>query len=159
MFNIILYTNTSPRNYLNKTLTTISTVSGVLKDETSIVNPTIIIEYSGIPEEANYLYIAEFGRYYYIEDISSVRNGIIEIICSSDPLMSFNTDIKNCSGIIRRTQSASHYNMLIDDGSFRTYANPYIRTVKFPNGFTNATFLLAVAGGAGNSNTTNGEVV
>lgn len=149
MFDIILYTNTSPRNYLNKTLTTLSTISGVLKDETSIVNPTIIIEYAGIPEEANYLYIAEFGRYYYIEDINSVRNGLIEITCASDPLMSFNTSIKNCSGIIRRAQSASHYNMLLDDGSFRTYANPYIRTVAFPNGFTNATFLLAVAGGAG----------
>lgn len=149
MFDIILYTNTSPRNYLNKALTTLSTISGVLKDETSIVNPTIIIEYQGIPEEANYLYIAEFGRYYYIEDITSVRNGLIEITCASDPLMSFNTAIKNCSGIIRRAQSASHYNMLLDDGSFRTYANPYIRTVEFPNGFTHATFLLAVAGGAG----------
>lgn len=154
MFDIILYTNTSPRNYLNKAITELSTISGVLKEETSIVNPTIIIEYAGIPEEANYLYIAEFGRYYYIEDTTSVKNGIIEITCASDPLMSFNSSIKNCSGIIRRAQSASHYNMLLDDGSFRTYANPYIRTVEFPNGFTNATFLLAVAGGAGEEDET-----
>lgn len=43
-FNIALQTNASEKNKLVKDLTTIATVTGTLKTETSIIDPVILIE-------------------------------------------------------------------------------------------------------------------
>ena len=149
---IKLYTNTSPANFVTKSITQIgSDITGTLRQETSIVNPAIVIESASAPATANYLYIADFGRYYFIEDIISVRNGLWEIRCKVDPLSSFSTELKACSGIIHRAESDSAYNLYLNDGSFKAYANPNIITKKFPYGFTTQDFVLAVAGGRASS--------
>lgn len=147
MFDIILMTNTSPKNYLDKNVTTVSTVTGVLRDESNIVNPSILVEMASAPANVNYLYVAEFGRYYFVNDVTSVRNGLWRFDCTSDPLTSFKTQIRGCTGIVRRAESHEAYNMMLDDGSFRVYADPYIVTKKFPTGFTGHSYVLAVAGG------------
>lgn len=146
MFNITLMTNTSPKNYIDKSTTNVATVSGVLKDESNIVNPQIEVELATVPANANYLYIAEFGRYYFVNDIVSTRNGLWRFDCTSDPLTSFKTQIKACKGIVRRAESHTAYNMMLDDGSLRVYADPKIITKNFPSGFTSPHYVLAVAG-------------
>lgn len=148
MFDIVLMTNTSPKNVLDKTVTNLATVSGVIRDGSDIINPTIEIEYGASPATVNYIYIGEFGRYYYVNDITSTHNGLWVLSCSSDPLMSFKSNIKNCTGILRRAENHEAYNVMLDDGSFRTYADPYIVTKNFPNGFSNPSYVLAVAGGS-----------
>lgn len=156
MFDIVLYTNTSPRNYLSKSLTEVATVSGVLREDSDIVNPVIEIVYGSSPAVVNYIYIAEFGRYYYVNDITSTKNGLWVFSCSSDPLMSFRNSILDCTGIVRRAQSSNAYNMMLDDGSFRTYANPRIVTKNFPSGFSRPSYVLAVAGGASSAQSSGG---
>ena len=147
-FTVKLYTNTSPRNFVTKTITQVGTdLSGDLRQETSIVRPAILIESDTVPVSANYMYIADFGRYYFIEDIVSVRKGLWEIHATVDPLYTYATQLKNCSGIVHRAESEGAYNLNLNDGSFKAYANPHIITKKFPNGFTTQDFVLAVAGG------------
>lgn len=146
-FTVQLYTNTSPRNFVTKTITQIGTdLTGNLRQETSIVRPAILIESAYVPVSANYMYISDFGRYYFIEDIISVRAGLWEIRATVDPLYTYATALKQCSGITHRAESATAYNTYIDDGSFRAYANPEIRTLAFPSGFTTWEYLLALAG-------------
>lgn len=146
-FTVKLYTNTSPRNFVTKTVTQIgSDLTGDLRQQTSIVRPAILIESDTVPVAANYMYISDFGRYYFIEDIISVRAGLWEIRATVDPLYTYATALKLCSGITHRAESEKAYNTYLDDGSFRAYANPEIRTLAFPSGFTTWEYLLALAG-------------
>lgn len=147
-FTIQLYTNTSPRNFVTKTITQVGTdLTGDLRQETSIVRPGIIVELDSVPASVNYMYISDWGRYYFIEDIISVRAGLWELRGSVDPLYTYATQLKACSGIVHRAESESAYNLNLNDGSFKAYANPEIRTMKFTSGFTSQDFVLAVAGG------------
>lgn len=146
MFDVVLMTNSSPRNYLDKSLSTVATVTGVLRDESNIVNPSILVEMSTTPANVNYLYVAEFGRYYFVNDITSVRNGLWRFDCTSDPLTSFKSQIRGCTGIIKRAESSDAFNVMLDDGSFKAYNNPVVITKEFPSGFTTKNYVLAVAG-------------
>lgn len=144
-FSIILYTNTSERNYVNKTLNRIETVEGNLRDSTSIIDPhfTVNINLSTVVQ-CNYLHVPAFGRKYFVNDIISYRNELVEFVCHCDVLSSFWDNIKNNNAIIFRNESA--YNLYLDDGTFKTYQNPQVQYKLFPNGFTAETFVLAIAG-------------
>lgn len=147
-FTIDLYTNTSPENFITKSITAVGTqLTGDLREGTSIVRPGIKIEAAAIPAAANYMYISDFGRYYFIDDIETAEHGLYIIKARVDVLMSYATQIKACKGIAHRSES--DYNLMLDDGSFRAYSDPAIVTKKFPYGFTATDFIIAVAGSAG----------
>ena len=63
--NIQLCSNTSEKNKINKTITTGITLSGSLRNESNVVNPSIIINIDN-PTIYNYAYIPEFIRYFFI---------------------------------------------------------------------------------------------
>ena len=148
MFNITLMTNVSPKNFMNKSVSTVLSVQGVLRDECSLIRPTVDIEMASVPAHVNYMYISEFGRYYFVRDPVSIRNGLWRFDCEVDPLMSFKDSLLLCQGIVRRAEGANAYNVKLDDGSFRVYSDPYIITKNFPYGFSSPSYILAVAGGA-----------
>lgn len=146
-FTVKLYTNNSPRNYVDKTITQVgSDLTGDLRAESSIISPGIRIAADSVPADVNYMYVQDWGRYYFIEEIISVRAGIWELRGSVDPLYTFRSELRACSGIVHRAESVNAYNTYLDDGSFRAYANPKIRTIAFPSGFTTWEYLLALAG-------------
>ena len=148
-FTLKLYTNSSEYDHVTKTITQIgSDLSCIARGECSLLYPEIEVELSSIPATANYMYIEDFARYYYIDEIVVVRTGLYRIRGTVDPLMSFATQIKACSGIVNRAESEAACNTYLDDGAFRTYANPEIRTLEFPSGFNTWEYLLAIAGGA-----------
>ena len=154
MFNIVFYQNQSENITVNKTLLTVVTLSGVLRNGTSIVDPVIMIngslsDVSSVPGFAkiNYAYIQEFGRYYYVRNIESVNNSCVAVSMHVDVLMSFKDEIKANKGIVSRAENASQFNLYLNDGSLKAYQNPYILTEPFPAGFTGSAFCLAVAGG------------
>lgn len=144
---IKLYTNTSPADFVTKNITQVgSDVSGYLREGTTILNPDIMIEANTIPSDVNYMYVSEFGRYYFVGDIEVVRNGLYKLPGRVDALSSWATQLKACKGIVHRAESV--YNTYLDDGSFKAYANPHVITQEFPNGFNTYDFVLAVAGGS-----------
>lgn len=146
-FNVVIQRSKSDINVVNKNLTDILTVSGVLKSDTSIIDPVIIIEADlSDLRSANYMHISAFGRYYYINDIVSVKNGLVEISSHVDVLMTYKNDIKDSTAIIRRQERKSMYNLYLNDGTFKVYQNPKVLTRSFPNGFNTQEFVLAVAG-------------
>ena len=144
-FSIVLQRNSSDTNVISKSITDITTVSGTLKEATSILNPVIKIEGS-IPTTCNYMYISEFGRYYYIVDIRSINNDLFEVTGRVDVLKTYETAIKNCEGIVARQETKGNWNLFLDDGSFKTYQQQMITIKKFPHGFNTQSFVLALAG-------------
>lgn len=144
-FDIVLMRNKSEEIKVDKTTETISTVTGVLKESTSIIDPVIKIECDlSTVTTCNYLSIPTFGRFYFVNNITSINNGIVEFSCHCDVLSSFASAIKANTAIIRRQENK--WNLYLNDGSFRIYQNPVIITKNFPSGFTTSEFVLAVAG-------------
>lgn len=145
--NIQIQQTTSEKNRIGKDISTLYTASGALREGTSIINPVIRISGANIPslKNANYMYIPDFNRYYFITDIKSIRNGLIEISGHVDVLQTYARQIRNNTAIIKR--NANSWNLYIEDGLFKTYANPHIFTKLFPSGFKNPSFVLSVAGG------------
>lgn len=144
-FNISVGINNSPKNQLDKDVTRIATYPGTLKDATSIIDPVFIIECDLVDvKNANYISIQAFGRYYFIENIRSIRNGLVEFSCHVDVLTSFKDAIRANTGIIKRNEIAS--NTHLNDGYFKVYQDPHIVLVEYPRGFTTHEFVLAMAG-------------
>lgn len=144
-FDINLQMNGSDKISLSKEITTIATITGTLRNETSIIDPIILIsgDISGFTH-CNYMTIPTFGRSYFITDIKSVRNGLFQISGHVDVLSTYAAAIRSCTGIVRR--QANDWNLYLDDGTFRTYQNPMVLTKEFPSGFSTQEFVLAVAG-------------
>lgn len=141
---ITTYSNASEEHVLDKSITKINeNVSVILKDDTDIINPIIIISNS-ISHNFNYIYISEFNRYYYVRNIThSQQRYYIE--CEVDVLMSFNADIKDLEVIANR--SSSTYNVYQKDDSIPFENRNVISTQPFASGFVGDTLILAVNGG------------
>lgn len=117
MIEIVLYNNTSEINRVDKSsyLTQPLSFTGALREETSIISPSVIITHSNNDIiNCNYGYIPEFKRYYFITNISSVRNNIWRIDFACDTLMSFKNDILNLKCYIGR-QEYQYDNYLPDE--------------------------------------------
>ena len=144
-FNIQLMQSTQEKETVFKIPEVISEITGTLRNETSLTDPVFDIQIS--MEDAikvNYIYVAEFGRYYFVNEIESIRHNLIRIHCHVDVLMSWHEQIFANRAIIKR--SASNWNLYLDDGSFRIFQNPTVITKAFPSGFRVQNFVLAVAG-------------
>lgn len=145
-FEIVLQRNNSETYKVDKDLSAILTVTGTLKDSTSIITPIILIECNlSSVVSCNYMTIASFGRKYFVENIRSMRNGLVEFTCRVDVLSTYAAGIRGCKAIVRKQQN--DWNLYLNDGSFRVYQNPIVATKAFPSGFTTQEFVLAVAGG------------
>lgn len=105
--NILLYKTTNANNDLNKTISDKVELVGALRDASSIIAPSILIQSN--PIGYNYAYIPEFGRYYYIKNITTFRKGAYIVDLKCDVLMSFKDEILNMSGIVSRLTTGSPY--------------------------------------------------
>lgn len=144
-FQVLLQTNNSEKNKLDKDLATISTISGTLKNETSIIDPVILIEVDLTNLiNCNYITIPVFGRSYFVTNIRSIRRNLVEVSAHVDVLSSFASQIRNNAAIIRRQEN--RWNLYLNDGVFKVYQNPMVLTREFPTGFSTFEFVLAVAG-------------
>ena len=141
---IEIYRNKSDERKVVKELTDKTELTGTFRNESSIYNPVVRVQWTQNANKINYMYIPDYGRYYYITDIVRVRDEIVDIKGRTDVLMSFKDEIINMSGIVKR--SASNWNLYLDDGSLKGYNNPMVTTKEFPTGFTAREFILAVAG-------------
>lgn len=144
-FNIQLMVNSSPKNQLDKSLTSVLTVDGTLKDDTSIIDPVIKIQCDlSSVKKCNYMYISEFGRYYFITDIRSISANIAEFSGHVDVLTTYRDQIRSNTGITKRQEN--RWNLYLNDGTFSVYQNPMVLTKAFPSGFTTQEFVFAIAG-------------
>ena len=146
---ITLYTNESEKNKLEKTITNSILLEGNLRDESSIINPIILISSNkeDIPYMYNYAYIPAFGRYYFITDIESVRTGIWRVSMHVDVLMSYKEQIKNLNVIINNSEETGA-NDYLSGNQWITNVKNTTSIVNFPNGLNdNGEFILITAGG------------
>lgn len=124
-------------------------MNGTLRDESSVIDPVIMIEKTNpAKNNYNYMYIPEFGRWYYINDIVSIRNMLWEIHAHVDVLYTWGADIKNMEGVADKLEDFYNANMYYDDGSFIMDCRRDIQVREFPNGLNETgQYILICAGG------------
>ena len=61
-----------------------------------------------------------------------------------DVLKTYASGIRSNTAVISRQEN--QYNLYLQDGVFKTYANPHYEIRKFPSGFSGYHFILSVAG-------------
>ena len=145
MFNIVLQVNSSEKERLDKNITDIATISGTLREKTSLIDPVIVIEGDlSNYVNCNYMTIQAFNRSYFINNITSVSNNLFEISAHVDVLTTYKDQIRTNDAIIARQEKK--WNLYLNDGVFKTYQNPFIVTKAFPSGFTSQHFVFSVAG-------------
>ena len=146
-FTISLFKTVSENNRVVKTLTDEKQLSGELRNQTSVLNPSIVIESAENISTYNYAYIPEFSRYYYITEIISVRTNCWAVSMRCDVLMSYKDEIQSMNVILNNTQETGLSNYL---------ASPnWVNLVKtktdikvFPSGLSEqGEFILITAGG------------
>lgn len=144
--NIKLYTNKSDVNYVDKDITELATLTGYLKEATSVTDPVILLDsIDSYVASTNYIYISELNRYYFVNDITSINNGLWELSCHVDVLMSFRDTIRQQTCIVSRQENVT--NMYLSDPRLKVQADPYVQQLYFPNGFNSSwSYCLVVMG-------------
>ena len=144
---LILYTNNSDNKVVTKSITTLATINGTLRADCSIIDPIIEVSDSvvnnAIAAACNYAKIAQFGRYYYVNNIV-LKGKFYELHMHCDVLSSFQTELKALDAVVSRQEHKA--NLYLQDGLFRTYQNPHIKVVPFPNGFNTQQCVFSVSG-------------
>ena len=96
----------------------------------------------------NYLYIPQFGRYYYAKPVGG-RGANITYECSSDVLMSFKAGILASPAVISR--NPWHFDLYLPDPKLPVEARTVSSVLKFPgdhfNGLNNSYILTCIGSG------------
>ena len=129
---IKLYKNYSENHMITKQIGDVVEIDGTLRSgNISIVNPSIEIKYFDGLFNYNYAFIPEFGRYYYINDIRTIRTGIVLINLHCDVLMSFKDEFLQNIGYIET--SMNYGNFYLTDPNLPIQQNRKITTHKSYN--------------------------
>lgn len=148
-----IFKNKSDEKTVGKDLQTLGTISSIkLKKETSVNSPTFLL--TGIDSyisNMNYIYYPEFSRYYFIRDISSVRNGLWAVSCEVDVLQTYRSQLANQTGVIERQEFV--YNLYLNDGTLKAYSKPQTQLLRFSGSFQNQgiTYIIVGYGAHGGS--------
>lgn len=129
--NITFYNTSDDPKKLNKTLTQIGTAVALAPTaQVSVLNPVLIVDNDTGFINANYAYIDEFHRYYWITTAYNTAGRII-VSCKVDYLMSWADGIKNCPAtIIRADLGKPSY--VVDKKYPIDTSRFYTQGIKFP---------------------------
>lgn len=151
------YNNKSDKRYMTKDITQI-TLAGhsnpvdiKMLESSSLVKPVFKMKDVDLYATANYCWVDDLHRYYYIDDIV-LSEGYAYLHCSIDVLMSYKEQLKTIRVLVDRNQWDYNLYQVDDKLALNNYTSQ--KRVQFPDGFNeNAQeFLLCVVG-----NTSGGE--
>ena len=144
---IDFYNNSSEPEKLDKNLSSHIQLTGSLKTESSVIDPRIIINASAMPP-SNYMYIRQFNRYYFINNIHSIRDGLWQLSNHVDVLMTYKPNIRACKALIDRQEYS--FNPYLPDNMVPLSNNNRQTIYRFSNGkeFNTKHLILAVNAGA-----------
>lgn len=156
---IELYLNQAENNRVDKSayLQHVMTLEGFLRESSSLIAPVITFELpNGVPSAVideddedidtpdgdieivgsdilnfNYVYIHEFNRYYFVQDIVINRTKIYIVSLICDTLMSHKDNILALEGLIERNEF--EFNSMIDDPVVAFRMGENVEYIKYPN--------------------------
>ena len=103
---ITYWSGFSKRKNSTKQPTSGTEVDVVLKDNCSILNP--IFDTTTVPDTVTYIYVSDFGRYYFVSDVVHITKDRIEIHCDVDVLATYKSSIGAYSGFVEFASSSTN---------------------------------------------------
>lgn len=138
-----MYKNESERDDINKKLTYVADLTGYFKDDTQLINPTLILSTSFAISTENYFIIN--GYNYFVNNVT-FSQGRQYVDLEIDDLETFKTAILNQYAVLGR--SYNHFNIYQVDTDMPMRNDSDITVKMFPNGFTDESWLLTTTGGS-----------
>lgn len=134
MFECTLYKTKSEKTALHKVMETGSKAyEGVLINNSNVVDPSILLHVGAdVIAKYNYMVINDFGRKYFITDITALTKETCMVTGHVDVLSTYEEDIRKNSGVIRRATNMAHRYM--NDNIIKVDSRPNIVTQIFKNG-------------------------
>ena len=129
-------------NEINKVLGDAIVKTCSLKNGSSIEDPVLYMEHDAQLFQTNYVYIPDFGRYYFISGRELVEHTEY-ITCHVDVLKSFQNDIKN--SIVISTRS-NFKNKQFDDNMVKPQSDKFIEYRKLSEALTGETYVAIIGG-------------
>ena len=115
-FSVTIGKTTSEKRALDKSVSTVKTCTGVLQNESNVVNPSILCKCSASSiATANYMTISDFGRKYFITDITAVSNDLCLVSGHCDVLSTYASGIRSNTATIARSATEGNWNLLLND--------------------------------------------
>lgn len=147
---IILSINSSESNSLKKTLSKSITLTGTLRNASSVINPTFTIAATNNLSNYNYCEIPDFGRKYFITNIVVGPNNMWTISTHVDVLSTYEKYIRKQTAVIARQEWL--YNLYLNDDRLLVDVDRDIMTLGFSNPLnpanTGKSFVITIAGGS-----------
>lgn len=147
-YTCTLYTMTGDPHSFNKSLSSLGDFSCDFKNIIDVETPEVYVAAGATYDQANYMYIPEFGRYYYCKARAGTGN-VITFECESDPLMSFKDQILACPAVIAR--NPWHFDLYVPDPKLPIEARTASAVLKFsqnPFSGSNNCYILTTIGSA-----------
>lgn len=129
-YTCTLYNNTSDPNVINKSITSLGDFTCEFKQGIDVERPTVYVAAGSTYDKANYMYVPEFGRYYFCHAIGGTSQ-TLTFECVSDPLMSFAGGILAADAVIAR--NPWRYDLYLPDPDMPIEARTIKGSFKFPN--------------------------
>ena len=124
-----LFFNMSDKRYMNKKLQQIGNELNVeLIEPTSVTDPDIILSADTQVMKGNYIFLKDFGRYYYINSYTFEYERIIAH-CHVDVLMSFAPELANEFVIVERSNFDTS-SLYLNDSELRMYNYSLFKTME-----------------------------
>lgn len=125
---LTLYINQSDTLVVNKQIEALkSQVEFKLLDDCDEFSPVLILKNETAAQSANYIYIEDWHKYYYITDRTYNNNGILTLACREDVLMTLKGQYLGIPQIITRSSDPAVYNSYLNDGMFQAQSNMQIQ--------------------------------
>ena len=144
MVNVTLYYNADKNIVAQKHLTSIGSFSGDFRATADVLRPTLIIE-GEVSTSANYVYIPDFHRYYYISERREITKDLTEFALYVDVRKSFYNNLLSNRGIVAR--NTNNYNMYLADNKIPISARKAVAIQKFSSTPFGAYDDLGIKGG------------
>ena len=142
---IHLYKCGSDPRTVSKSLTDDITYSdATARDAFDVMGGAIVINTATNISGYNYAYIEDAGRYYYINDITILRNGVWQLSLAIDVLMTYGDQIRALHGTVDRQTNKN--NGYISDPEYKALTFSAIVTKAFPNSMTSDSIILMTIG-------------
>ena len=116
-FMLFFIQNNAEPERVNKNgyLTGIKDGIGTMRESSSIVNPSITFEWdSGVSPTFNYVFIPQFGRFYFVTNITFIANKLWVMELNCDVLMSYKSEITSNTAYVERNENTYDVN-IVDD--------------------------------------------
>ena len=107
---ITLFKVTDSQDTINKTMVDGLDIEVKLKSDFNILNPDVLLLIDNADvRNYNYLSIPEFGRFYFVDNVTNINNRMFRLTCSCDVLETYKNEVFASSGIYQRDIKAGDF--------------------------------------------------